>query len=443
VDFYVNNTFMGSDTTSPYTINWNANHVGNYNVTARATDNSGLVNSSSVVPVRVATSPASVIKAKDNASTLASGLINGPSTLRHHASNSLSLVTVSGLESLNADIAAALNDFAFEAGSFGSIAPQIGAHLNAAKLFGKANTALATKTNDTPSIVSHLQRIASHLAIAEDLMMLQTVSSATLARAANTRTRVNVAIGPATTGYGILSGSNLSPASIGAIVGNPTVAPLTAQTASAQLDAEGKLPYELAGITVMVGGQSVPVLYVSPSRISFYLPADAIVGVSDVIVASQDGFISQGVASVDKGGWTRIVTRDDNDNGFAAVVNSHKRTEHINVTTPENFGSDKRTRVSLFATGIVGSALNSNVANDVNLDGGIRVNYAESVTVEAQRADGQTFNLPVEFAGEQGGMPGLDQIEVVLIPQLQSAGAVKLTVIVNGKRSNAPTIMVN
>ena len=39
-------------------------------------------------------------------------------------------------------------------------------------------------------------------------------------------------------------------------------------------------------------------------------------------------------------------------------------------------------------------------------------------------------------------MPGLDQINVVLVPELQGAGTVDLTLIVNGRRSNAPTIVV-
>jgi len=53
-----------------------------------------------------------------------------------------------------------------------------------------------------------------------------------------------------------------------------------------------------------------------------------------------------------------------------------------------------------------------------------------------------SIKLPVEFAGAQGSVPGLDQINVVLIPALQGAGTVDLTLIVNGQRSSAPTIVV-
>jgi len=39
-------------------------------------------------------------------------------------------------------------------------------------------------------------------------------------------------------------------------------------------------------------------------------------------------------------------------------------------------------------------------------------------------------------------LPGLDQINVILIPQLKGAGTVQLTLIVGGQRSNAPTVFI-
>jgi len=53
------------------------------------------------------------------------------------------------------------------------------------------------------------------------------------------------------------------------------------------------------------------------------------------------------------------------------------------------------------------------------------------------------YNLPVEFAGEQGVLPGLDQVTVRLITELKAAGSVELTLIINGQRSNAPTVVIN
>jgi len=198
----------------------------------------------------------------------------------------------------------------------------------------------------------------------------------------------------------------------------------------------------VSGLTVTVNGVAVPVLYASPTAIKFYLPSDVPEGISEVIVSSQDGYVSQGFVTVSKGG-SRILTLDDNDNSSAVAANGHKQTTaNFKVTTPENFGADKRTRVTFFATGISGSAWNWNLNNDVNLKGVIRPNFAESVSVEAQLSSGQVISLPVEFAGAQGVLPGVDQVIVVLDPALQGAGNVKLTLVVNGQRSNGPSISI-
>jgi uncharacterized protein (TIGR03437 family) len=72
----------------------------------------------------------------------------------------------------------------------------------------------------------------------------------------------------------------------------------------------------------------------------------------------------------------------------------------------------------------------------------VRPNFAESVAVEARLGDGRVYLLPVEFAGAQGVLPGLDQVNVRLIPELRGAGTVQLTLILGGRRSNAPTIVI-
>jgi phosphatidylserine/phosphatidylglycerophosphate/cardiolipin synthase-like enzyme len=41
VEFFANNTLVGTDTTSPYSVNWNATSPGSYSLTAKATDNRG------------------------------------------------------------------------------------------------------------------------------------------------------------------------------------------------------------------------------------------------------------------------------------------------------------------------------------------------------------------------------------------------------------------
>ena len=140
---------------------------------------------------------------------------------------------------------------------------------------------------------------------------------------------------------------------------------------------------------------------------------------------------------------SRIMTAADDDNGVAIVTNAMTQgVNNFDVTTQHNFSSDKRTRLSIYATGVIGSATNTNITNDIKIAGVTRPNFAESVVVEAQRGDGRIFNLPVEYAGMEGVLQGIDQVNVVLVPELKGAGTVRLTLIINGQRSNSPTIFV-
>jgi RHS repeat-associated protein len=53
VDFYNGTTLLGSDTTSPYSFSWANVAAGSYSITAKATDNSGAVTTSSAIAVTV------------------------------------------------------------------------------------------------------------------------------------------------------------------------------------------------------------------------------------------------------------------------------------------------------------------------------------------------------------------------------------------------------
>ena len=53
VEFYNGATLIGTDTTSPYSTNWTNVAAGTYNVSAKATDNSGLTAISSLIKINV------------------------------------------------------------------------------------------------------------------------------------------------------------------------------------------------------------------------------------------------------------------------------------------------------------------------------------------------------------------------------------------------------
>jgi uncharacterized protein (TIGR03437 family) len=216
---------------------------------------------------------------------------------------------------------------------------------------------------------------------------------------------------------------------------------MVAQTGLASLLSDGSLPYEVSGLSVTVAGVAVPVYYASPTNVRFFLPPDVSEGMVEVIVSSQDGYVCEGLLSVERS-VSRIMTTNDDDNGSIAITNGQNLiASNFDVTSPGNFGSDKRTRLTFFASGISGSVFNSNTSNDTTVDGKVRVNLAEAITVEARLPNGTVMTLPIEFAGAQG-VPGLDQVTVILRPELKGAGIVQLTLVVNGRRSSSPTVFI-
>lgn len=443
VEFYRGSTLIGSDTTAPYSVVWTNAAKGNYQLTAVATDNGGLRATSAPVPITVNNSPNRVGHAKDRASSLVQQSESGEYAGAAEPAANENTALATDIGGLVFDIEQAYTEFLGETSSFSNRSTLIDSQLRAAALFAKASKGLAVRAASSPNIRSNLLRIASHLAIAEDLMRIGTISSAVASQAEIVRARTNVLVGEAVTGYGLSARSSVAPSSLGAIAAGPgNLQPMMMQTLFGSLLADGTLPYEVGGLSVTVGGVAVPVLYASPWGIKFYMPADMPLGATEVIVSSQDGYVCSGIVNVERVG-TRIMTSNDADNGGAVVANSQTQmANNLEVETLLNLGSDKRTRLNIFATGISASAENLDSGNDVNLGNRVRINYAESVSVEARLSDGRVFTLPVEFAGEQGVLPGLDQVTVRLISQLRGAGNVELTLILNGQRSNAPTVFI-
>jgi uncharacterized protein (TIGR03437 family) len=441
VEFYRGSTLIGTDTSNPYSAVWTNPQKGTYSLTAKATDNSGLSTTSAVMSITVTNSPNTVRKARGHADTLAQQMQQYAATTDGTYVENTALAA--DITSLTTDITQAYSDFQSESSAFGSVVPAIDAQLRAAALFSRASAGLAMRAANSPDIRNNLLRISSHLAIAEDLMRFGVIKPTTATAASTNKARTDVVVGQASTGYGTNAISSVAPASLASINGKGNVQPMTSQTGYASVVSGRILSYEVGGLSVTVNGVAVPVIYASPWGIKFFMPADVALGSADIIVSSQDGYICQGLVSVEQNG-TMIMTTSEDENGTIAAANGlNLISSNLQVVSPGNFGSDKRTRLTFFATGLSGSAVNTNTSNDVRVDGNVRPNFAEAISVEARLGNGQVFTLPVEYAGAQGILPGLDQITVILGSQLKGAGTVQLTLIVNGRRSNAPTVFIN
>jgi uncharacterized protein (TIGR03437 family) len=386
-------------------------------------------------------SVASVEQARSRANNLLSELAADPSFGGGGVAFTQSTLATA-LLGLVDDVQTAYSAFQSEQSSFVTNASRINAQLQAALYLSKADAALAARVGPSTGVRDNLRRIAAHLAVAEDLIVFGSVSSATQAQAAAANARLDVVIGPAPASYSLGGPPQIAPVSLASVFGNAAISPLGTQTLFASIGAGGTVPYELGGINVTVAGKAVPLTFVSPSRVSFYVAADIAPGAAEVIVTSQSGFVSRGVTTIVPNA-TRLFTASENNDDSATSLNANNQlTPSFAVITAENFSSDKRTRVMLYATGISGSAINSNPSNDLQVDGLLRQNFAEAVIVEARLGNGTVINLPVEFAGRQGMLPGLDQVNFMVTSQLAGAGTVQLTIIVGGQRSNTATIVI-
>ena len=313
--------------------------------------------------------------------------------------------------------------------------------LRAALYFSRAAYALDAVEDSSSTVLARLQVAASYLEQVKGLLAPAgaTAESASLTSHGSAAAAAPV-IGPADTRSSATFAAVLAPESLGTIIGDPAQSPLSTQTAAAASTAGGKLPYELAGVSVMVNGRAAQVLSVSPARVSFVVPAGLAAGDAEVIVTLQEGYVSRGTVTI-AAAAPGIFTRGENGTGEAIAVAANSLAAGPFDVTANVLGEDKRTRLILFGTGVCNSLTNFDTSNDPVLPGAA-ANLAEGVKVEARTADGRVFNLAVEYAGAWGEYPGLEQVTVVLPAALKGAGAVELTVVTGTLRSNAATVRI-
>jgi uncharacterized protein (TIGR03437 family) len=340
---------------------------------------------------------------------------------------------------LAVSIEQAYSAFLNEAGNYNS-ASEMDTGLLSALYFARAAGALASEGGSATGVQNRLQIAAYRLGQVKNLMSPGT-AGVTL-NAHFVATSLSNIIGLADTRSGATLAPALSPSSMGIIMGDSAKSPLAMQTSVAVVNANGALPYELAGVSVTIGGKAAPLISVSPSRISFQVPAGLNTGGVEVIVTLQEGYVSRGTTSLTKSA-PGLFTVNESGAGAGLALNAATNLPGtFDVTTQQNLSKDKRTRLVLYSTGISSGLLNTDPSNDVPTARGLIANFAESASVEAVTRDGRVLQLPVEFAGASCGLPGLDEVNVILLPELRGAGSVELTLIAGGQRSNSVTVMI-
>jgi uncharacterized protein (TIGR03437 family) len=222
------------------------------------------------------------------------------------------------------------------------------------------------------------------------------------------------------------SGPAVAPNSIATLFGNQ-LSPVGEQAATLPL------PAVLAGISVSLRDASgrtfaAPLFYVSPRQINFLVPGGMSRGAATVTVNAGGGSRASGVLQIEdtvpgiftqnadgKGAPAAYVLRVSPD-GTVTQEEAYSCTAGPGscLLAPVNLGAGQdQFYLVLFGTGI----RNRRAVTEV------------SVTIGG-------VSVPVQYAGEQGQFAGLDQVNVVLPPELGGRGLVDLVVSVNSKAAN-------
>ena len=431
ISFNANSQAIGSDTAAPYQVAWSNMSAGTYTVTATAQDDQGVTVTSAPITVRISKAVKSVRGVRTKTTTISSSMSVTQQSL------ALDSGQTSALTTLVSDLDQTYSDFLDERAMFPAAAV-IEKYLFAASYLARASAALSAQQTPSSAVSDRLRKIDSYLSFCEDLMVDGVISSNTVSSANQVNALVNLSlyqpdISPAgSVGFNVMTNGT---ARITSAASNP----FSTQTATAS----GGGSFELADVGVTFGGEATKVLSVSPTELTVVVPADLSGGIAEVIVSSREGFILHGAANV-AGVNPRLFGSTDDTSGHGVVLDTFsQRSGPFSATPAVWIGLDARTRLSIIATGLSSGLSNSDLSNDVWLSNGqLLENLSENVSVLAA-ADGRWFWLTVEYAGAQGQLPGIDQINVVLPSELAGAGTIQLTVVASGHVSNTVTFSMN
>ena len=227
---------------------------------------------------------------------------------------------------------------------------------------------------------------------------------------------------------------------------------LATQTAMAQ---SIPFPTILGGTSVQVNGRAASLLIVSPERVQFIIPSNTEIGRGTVTIRSGDGTVSTGVIQVRQvapaiftannpyGSNASIISINSRDNQgvpFGSLVrvknDGTQSFEPIaikdpvtgnSVAIPINLGPPSdRVFLILFLCGI-------RHAPDPNGDGSV-IETVRIILGGNELIPGSTL-IPL-YAGPQGSLPGLDQINAEIPRSLANRGRVRLSVTATGIASN-------
>ncbi len=188
------------------------------------------------------------------------------------------------------------------------------------------------------------------------------------------------------------------------------------------------LPATLAGTTVTVNGIAAQLFFVSPLQINFLLPPAVGLGTAQVVIRTAQDVYSVGTVEVVPS-LPAVFTNNAQGTGAAAALATPDGVTYQSAPFDITIGG-RPNFLLLFATGI--RRATTEFPNDGN-------GVAETVraTIEGQSAN-------VLYAGAQGSLVGLDQLNLEFPASLAGRGEreVEVVITVNGVEANRVTVRV-
>jgi len=160
-------------------------------------------------------------------------------------------------------------------------------------------------------------------------------------------------------------------------------------------------------------GRRIAVRVVVPDQLRG--AGDAATGTVGVLVRNTATGAAQSGTMLVENTAAGVFSADGSGKGPGAILNAVTYATAPFLTVTDIAGSDQPTILAVYATGI---------------------RYAANVGASATDASGNTYNLTVVFAGPAPGYFGLDQVNIVLPPDLDGTGVVSLFLTADGSTSN-------
>lgn len=195
--------------------------------------------------------------------------------------------------------------------------------------------------------------------------------------------------------------TQIAPGSIATIRGSA----LAFKTEAATFTGEDP-PLTIAGTNVKVNGQDARIFYASPDEVVFTVPSGVANGPAEFVVTNAEGFSSKAQAVISTAA-PGVFTTEGDGRGEAIVLNSDT------LTTAPFDPSSSPLRLSIFATG-------ATQAKNV------------SVTIKGKPVTVETVI--------SSRLKGLDEIHMLIPPDLSGAGTATLIVTADGVQSNPVTV---